>query len=62
MIEIKEGQKCKYKPFGGWKDGTVCAVMDDGRFYVTDGAIKVAQYDDSLRDYKQEDIGRDVLF
>ena len=57
------GKKCKYKPFNEWTDGVICAdsYSDDGRFMVTDGFAPIAQYDDSLREYTQEDIGKNVI-
>ena len=59
---IKLGTICKYKPFNEWIPGVVCAGLDDGKFCVTDGVIKIAQYDDSLRTYSLEDIGTKVIF
>lgn len=61
-MKIINGMKCKYKPFGEWENGEVVAVMDDDKFYVSDGGIKVAQYDDSLRCYTDSDIGVAVVF
>lgn len=60
-MKITKGMKCHYKPFGEWEDGKVVAVLDDGRFMVSDGAINVAQYDDSLRYYSETDIGENVI-
>ena len=60
-MAITTGTKCRYKPFDKWVDGRVAAVLDDGKFLVSDGAIQVAQYDDSLREYTMDDIGTLVL-
>lgn len=61
-MKIEVGMKCRYKPFGEWEKGEVVAVKNDGRFLVSDGVINVPQYDDSLRDYSEADIGEKVIF
>ena len=59
---IEKGMKCRYICFGRETEGLVLSVKDDGTFSCYEPMKCPPQYNDSVRDFKPEDIGKTVFF
>ena len=59
---VTKGTKVHYQCGSIWNDGEVLCINDDGTFTVYDPRDKCpAQYNDSVRDFTEQDIGKSVF-